>query len=333
MQTSTPKSSMMIKNQLKIKKFYKKLESKQVIAISGGQDSIYLLNLIEHFQDQYQNKKNKEHTSYIYIDHQWRKDSYKQTIHIINYIRSIKRKIYVYQLPQNLLSEKLCRIYRYHLFTKHAIQYSNKFIVTGHNETDKVETFLNNFFRGSGLQGTTSLVAKSKITQNIYLLRPLLHLKRSYIYWACKKFYLPIWSDNTNYKYKFERNRTRCELIPYLKKYFHRNIESSINLLLKNCYRDNEYIRQSTIKLYLTIKHPRYIAINHKKFRKQNFTLQLKIMQVFCIYNLNFNPKQNEMVKILIDINTNTIYKYFKIALEDLQMNISQKWIYITLQI
>nr|YP_010951690.1 tRNA(Ile)-lysidine synthase [Laurencia elata]WMP12629.1 tRNA(Ile)-lysidine synthase [Laurencia elata] len=331
MQTFIKKSNKIIENQPKVKNFYKTSDSKQVVAISGGQDSICLLNLIENFQDKYQNKKNKNNISYIYIDHQWRQDSYEQTMHIINYIRFIKRNIYVYQLPKNLLSEKLCRTYRYHLFTKHAIKHHNRFIVTGHNETDKIETFLNNFFRGSGLQGTTSLVIQSKINQSIRLLRPLLKLKRSDIYWACKKFYLPIWSDNTNYKYKFERNRTRYELIPYLKKYFHKNIERNINLLLKNCYRDNEYIKQSTIKLYLTIKHPLYIAINHNKLRKQNFTLQVKTIQLFCVYNLNFNPEHNKIVKTLININKNQLYTYFTIKLEYLKMHVNKNWIYITL--
>nr|WMP11776.1 tRNA(Ile)-lysidine synthase [Laurencia australis]WMP11987.1 tRNA(Ile)-lysidine synthase [Laurencia australis] len=331
MQTSTEKINTIIENQMKVQNTYKKSDRKQLIAISGGQDSIFLLNLIENFQDKYKEMQEKENISCIYIDHQWRQDSYEQTIHIINYIRSIKRKIYVYQLPNNLLSEKLCRIYRYHLFTKHAIKHSNKLIVTGHNETDKVETFLSNFFRGSGWQGITSLVIQSKINHNTYLLRPLLNLKRSQIYWACKKFYLPIWSDNTNYQYKFERNRTRYELIPYLKKYFNRNIESKINLVLKNCYRDNEYIRQSTIKLYLTIKHPLYIAINHNKLRKQNFAIQVKIIQLFCVHNLNFNLKHNEINKILIHINKNPIHQYFLITLEYLKMHVNQNWIYITL--
>nr|CRF40064.1 tRNA Ile-lysidine synthetase [Laurencia snackeyi] len=320
-----------MESELKLKNFYKQSDSKQIVAISGGQDSICLLNFIEHFQSRYKNSKNNGNISYIYIDHQWRQDSYEQTIHIINYIRFIRRKIYIYQLPNTLLSEKLCRLYRYHLFTKHATKHNNKIIVTGHNETDKVETFLNNFFRGSGLQGTTSLVKQSRINDSIYLLRPLLNLRRNYIYWACKKFYLPIWSDNTNYKYQFERNRVRYELIPYLKKYFHKNIENNINLVLKNCYRDNEYIRQNTIKLYLIIKHPIYIAINHNKLRKQNFALQVKIMQLFCVYNLNFNPKHNEIVKILVRINKNQMCTFFAIKLESLQMNVNTNWIYITL--
>nr|WMP12200.1 tRNA(Ile)-lysidine synthase [Laurencia verruciformis] len=331
MQTFIKTSNQIIEYQLKLKNFYKQSECRQVVAISGGQDSICLLNLIENFQHKYQNTKNKNNISYIYIDHQWRQDSYEQTVHIINYIRFINRKIYVYQLPKNLLSEKLCRTYRYHLFTKHAIQHNNRFIVTGHNETDKIETFLNNFFRGSGLQGTTSLIRQSKINRHTHLLRPLLKLKRSDIYWACKKLYLPIWSDNTNYKYQFERNRTRYELIPYLKKYFNKNIESNINLLLKNCYRDNEYIKQSTIKLYLTIKHPLYIAINHNKLCKQNFTLQVKTIQLFCVYNLNINLEHQKIVKTLIDINKNQVHKYFIIKLDHLKMHINNQWIYITL--
>nr|YP_009391589.1 tRNA Ile-lysidine synthetase [Laurenciella marilzae]ARW59733.1 tRNA Ile-lysidine synthetase [Laurenciella marilzae] len=320
----------MIQDTLKITKFNKDLKNNQLVAISGGQDSVFLLKLIENFYNKPKLYKSNQHKiSYIYIDHQWRKDSYQQVMHIINYIKLTKRKIYIYQLPTHILSEKLCRIYRYHIIIKHAIKYENKIIITGHNKTDKIETFLNNFFRGSGLQGTTSLILQSKVGSEIYLLRPLLNLKRDRIYWTCKKFYLPIWSDNTNYRYNFDRNRIRNELIPYLKKYFHRNIEKSINSLLKNCYRDNEYIKQSTIKLYITSKHPLYIAINHCKLRKQNFTLQFKTLQLFCLCNLNLNIRQNEILDIIMNINIS--YKYFPIKIQDLNININEKWIYITL--
>nr|ARW68648.1 tRNA Ile-lysidine synthetase [Palisada sp.] len=314
-----------LKYKIKVKNLYKKL-----VAISGGQDSIYLIKLIENFQNkQKNNKEYQDNISYIYIDHQWRQDSYQQVMHIINYIKLLHRKIYIYQLPQTNMSEKSCRLYRYHLLTKHAAKHKINFIITGHNETDKIETFLNNFFRGSGIQGKTSLVIQSKINHDTYLLRPMLKLKRNNIYWACKKFYLPIWSDNTNYVYNFDRNRIRHELVPYLQKYFHRNITKSISLLLKNCYRDNEYIKQSITKLYLHSKHPIYIAINHNTLKTQNFVLQFKTIQLFCIHNLNLHLEQSKIIYILMDINKNKVNKSIK--LKQLKIRTNKNWIYITL--
>lgn len=316
---------------LTIKIFGKYLTNNHLVAISGGQDSIYLLNLIENFYIKYKEKTpNTNNISYIYIDHQWRTDSYQQVIHLINYITLTNKKIYIYQLPYNILSENLSRLYRYHIFNQHAIKYKNQFIITGHNKTDKLETFLKNFFKGSGTQGITSLVVKSQINKNRYLLRPLLNLKRNDIYWNCKRFNLPIWSDKTNYTYNFERNRTRCELIPYLKKYFHNNIEDNINELLETCYQDNEYIRQNTIKLYLKSRHQKFIAMNYQKLKKQNFSLQLKVIQLFCTHNINLTPTYNQINTILLKINKNQIYNNFQVKLGYLLLNINNSWIYIT---
>ena len=317
-----------IKYQLTTVIFCKYFNYNQGITISGGQDSLCLTKLIETNA-----KKNKKITnnSYIYIDHQWRKDSYKQIIHLINYLKVIDRNIYIYQLPNTMISEELCRIYRYNLFIQHAINYNKQLIITGHSETDKLETFLNNFFRGSGIQGITSLTLKSKINCKRYILRPLINLKRNDIYWLCKKFHLPIWSDTTNYIYNFERNRIRYELIPYLKKYFHENIENNINTILRNCYQDNEYIKQNVVKLYMAIKHKKYIALNHKKLRKQNFSLQFKIIQLFYLHNFNLQPKYKEIITVLISINKSYSNTSFYINFNSLNLIRSKNWLYIVI--
>lgn len=64
-----------------------------LIAISGGQDSICLIKLCESFNHSYKNEINK--FEYIYIDHQWRRDSEEHIKHLINYFKSIKKK-YIY---------------------------------------------------------------------------------------------------------------------------------------------------------------------------------------------------------------------------------------------
>nr|YP_010170911.1 tRNAIle-lysidine synthetase [Chondria tumulosa]QSD57052.1 tRNAIle-lysidine synthetase [Chondria tumulosa] len=307
------------------------LLNKTLVAISGGQDSLYLINLIENIKNQTITKKNRKKISYIYIDHQWRKDSYKQIIHIINYIKSINGNIFIYQLNRKIVSEKLCRIYRYHIIFQHAIKYNYRLIITGHNKTDKVETFLHHFFHGYGIEGITSLISNIKLNQNISLLRPLLKVNRENIYWTCKKYYLPIWSDTTNYTYHIYRNRIRYELIPYLKKYFHQNIENNIYQVLTTHYNQNEYIKQNTIKLYLTSKHKKYIALNYSKLNNQNFILQFKTIQLFCIKNTNCNLQYHQILKIIINNKQNIQQNYLRVKLKYCIFHINKNWIYLTL--
>lgn len=59
-----------------------------LIAISGGQDSICLIKLLEQFNKQKHFIKKIE---YLYIDHQWKKDSKIQAEHLINYMKQQKK--------------------------------------------------------------------------------------------------------------------------------------------------------------------------------------------------------------------------------------------------
>nr|YP_009654356.1 hypothetical protein [Pleurostichidium falkenbergii]QCH39643.1 hypothetical protein [Pleurostichidium falkenbergii] len=149
------------------------------------------------------------------------------------------------------------------------------------------------------MESLTNLSMKSQIVEQTFILRPLLVLDRPIIYWFCKKFFLPIWSDSTNYNYNIQRNRIREELMPYIKQYLHRNIEDNIKSLLINYHYQNEYIKQNVMKLYLKSKHNVRAAINYNKFNNQNFILQIKIIQLFCFHNFQFYLENEKIIKII----------------------------------
>lgn len=291
---------------------------KILVPISGGQDSVFLMKLLNSI------KRNKElddtQFSYIYIDHQWRQNSKKQIKHIISYTKTIKEKIFIYQIKNMTLSENECRKLRYHIITKHAIRYNCKLIITGHNSTDKLETFIRNITRGSGIESLNSLNLCSQVTRNFFIIRPLINFDRRKLYWFCKKYYLPIWSDSTNYVYRMERNRIRQELLPYIQNYLQSNVENNILRLSKIYHIECDYIKQSTMKLYLRIKHPFRIAINYSKLRKQNFVLQTKTIQLFYFHNFQTYLDNKKLVKLIHNVNKNfnrrdfqTFNKYFRV--------------------
>nr|YP_009398198.1 tRNA Ile-lysidine synthetase [Thaumatella adunca]ARW67384.1 tRNA Ile-lysidine synthetase [Thaumatella adunca] len=303
-----------------------------LLAISGGQDSICLIKLMNSLKKKLC-RKNNFRISYIYIDHQWKKDSKKQIKHLINYIQSINEKIEIYQINKIIISENECRKYRYNIIFQHAIKYQYKLILTAHSNTDKIETFLQNIIRGCGIEGLTSLTIKSKFHNKQYILRPLNNIKRETVYWICKKFCLPIWSDSTNYIYKIQRNRIRQELLPYIKKYFHTNIENNIEKLLQNYYYDNEYIKQNTIKLYIKNTHNINIAINYKKIIKQNFALQSRTIQLFCFHNFQIYLDNNKIIKITEIIKNNALNSKIIMEHKNFSFHLNKNWIYLKLKI
>nr|YP_010619031.1 tRNA Ile-lysidine synthetase [Pterosiphonia complanata]WAX03044.1 tRNA Ile-lysidine synthetase [Pterosiphonia complanata] len=319
------------KNETLIEYFIKKNDITNIlIAISGGQDSIYLIKTLERLKRQV--SKPKLNLSYIYIDHQWKKSSNTQVKHIISHIKLIKSNMIIYQINKKTLSEDECRKCRYNIIIQHAIKYKFQLIITGHSATDKIETFIQNIIKGSGIESLSSLSIKSKISSKIFILRPLLNLDREMIYWMCKKFYLSIWSDSTNYFYKIQRNRIRQELIPYIKKYLHINIENNIISLINNYHYQNEYIKQNTIKLYIKSQHNKRAAINYKKINTQNFILQIKIIQLFCFHNFQMYLENSKLIKIIYYINIKSIYLSKIISCNNFNFFINKNWFYLNIK-
>lgn len=296
-----------------------------LIAVSGGQDSLCLTKLIQDISIQ---DKTILKIDYIYIDHQWRKDSKKHIQHLINFIRTTKYSISIYEIYKHTKSELEARKLRYQILLHHAITYNFNIIMTGHTETDKIENFFQQLIRGTSIDGATSLNLSRKLSNQIELWRPLINYNRNEIYWFCRKFYLPIWLDSTNYQYVTKRNRVRYELIPYLNQYFHINISKNINNFLQITNIDNEYLKQNAIKLYLISIHPISIALNYKFIEKQHKALKHRVIQLFFYHHFNISLNTYIIQKI-ISILSYKNSKCHQIHWQNLLINIYNNWIYI----
>nr|YP_009019706.1 hypothetical protein [Gracilaria salicornia]AHH24674.1 hypothetical protein [Gracilaria salicornia]UAD87552.1 tRNAIle-lysidine synthetase [Gracilaria salicornia] len=296
-----------------------------LIAISGGKDSVCLIKLVEDFNNVYSYFNNID---YIYIDHQWRADSQNNIKHLLNYTNLTKNNMYVYQIHTIHMSESTIRRIRYQIILQHAIKYKIQLILTGHNQTDQLETFLLNLIRGTGLEGLSSLPLIRQIKNRIQIIRPLLEMSTGDILWFCHKFNLPIWSDKTNFYYSSDRNRIRYELLPYLKEYFCPKIEQNIINFLNLSSIENEYIKQNAIKLYMSSRHSSYIAINYKIIQDQHLTLKRRILYLFFYYNFNQYLNSNTFNQLITYIQAKNEKKIIMIW-EKLKINIHKSWIYI----
>lgn len=142
----------------KIQKLYKVYNV--LVAISGGPDSISLIKLLHIYQ-----KLGNISITYIYIDHQWNHNSYIHIKHLINQIKSYGSNLIVYQINCINSSETYTRKIRYQIILNHAINYKYLAILTGHNNSDKIETFIQQMIRGTSINGVTSLTFMNKINK------------------------------------------------------------------------------------------------------------------------------------------------------------------------
>lgn len=302
-------------------------ELSALIAISGGQDSMCLVKLIENFN---RKKKYFKKIEFIYIDHQWRSDCKYHIKHLINYLNKRNCRISIYQINSHQLSELIARKTRYHIITSHALNNQQQIILTGHSQTDQIETFFLNLVRGMGMEGVSSLNFSRKLTKNTTLLRPLIRFTRSDMLWLCRKFCLPIWSDKTNYKYTNYRNRIRNELLPYLDQYFGLQARANINHFLNLASIDNEYIKQSSIKLYLMSRHKNYLAMDYWMIKNQHQALRARVLQIFFYHHFNSCLEKRTLNQITKHICRQSYKDKKKIIFwQSLTINIEKNWIYI----
>ena len=187
-----------------------------LIAVSGGQDSMALLNLIYDLKT--------HHNWYIHVwhgDHQWHEKSERYALELKSYCDQKNISFFCDRANQKAIpSEEKARNWRYKKLCERAyhLRKSEKnveiYLITGHTNTDNAETFLLNLARGSNYAGLSYIQKKRLLEHNIFLIRPLLIFSREDTKKICNLMNIPIWEDPSNCDLKIKRNLVRKKIIP-----------------------------------------------------------------------------------------------------------------------
>jgi len=187
-----------------------------VLAISGGPDSMVLLDVFQAL-----NKTYPIGFCVANVDHRMRNESSLEQSCLKAHceekgipffgecveIKKLKRT-----LGAKTSLEQLARDERVRILKSIKTAFHAQWIVTAHHQDDLLETFFLRLLRGTGLNGIHTL---NRVDG--FFLRPLLdYPKESILDYAAKKglFYF---EDHTNEDIRFLRNKIRHRLIPYLK--------------------------------------------------------------------------------------------------------------------
>lgn len=207
-----------------------------LIAVSGGLDSMVLLDIL-----QYTNL----YISVIHANFQLRyNDSKKDEYFLQDFC--IQKKIPFYKKKFNTKNyrkkslQMTARSLRYSWFFRILKDIDASYIVSAHHLDDTVETFFINLFRSSSLKGLISLSERSQ-----YLVRPLLPFTKTNILLYAKNNNI-WWREDISNKYsKYLRNIIRNDLIS---QFYNRN--SKTLFFLRNDYM---LIHQSISNTFKTI--------------------------------------------------------------------------------
>lgn len=202
---------------------------KYVVAVSGGVDSMVLLDLLA---------KNCEVDPIVaHFDHGIRPDSAEDAAFV-------EAKTKEYGLPVEVgkgrlgptASEAVARKARYEFLRSMQKKHSAVAIVTAHHQDDLIETAMLNILRGSSPRGLISILPKSD------LLRPLLLFQKAEITSYAKANDLAWREDSTNQDEKFLRNYLRLNVLPKLKEEQRNKIVRIIDKVAKNINEQDKII-------------------------------------------------------------------------------------------
>ena len=186
-------------------------DSKIVLAISGGIDSICLADLLirsgyniefAHCNFNLRGKESDEDLAFV----QQLATKYTVPFHTTSFSTN------QYATEEKISLQMAAREQRYAWLEKIRKNISADYIAVAHNYDDNIETFLINIIRGTGIKGMLGINNKNK-----YVVRPLIFATRDMIVNYVNKYSLEYREDSSNISDKYLRNNIRHNLVPLLK--------------------------------------------------------------------------------------------------------------------
>ena len=294
-----------------------------IVGVSGGPDSMCLLNLLLELKEE-----RRYNIVVAHINHGLREESDEEYEYVKKFsfdhnllFEGIKLGEFDTNSIENEAREK-----RYSFYEDILKKHKSKYLLLAHHGDDLVETILMRLTRGSTLDGYSGFNKISK-RDNYSIIRPLVFYTKEEIMEYLEEKHIEYRIDKTNFDKKYTRNRYRLDILPVLKKEnknihkkyltFSEELEESNNFIDK--YVSNRYIdivKDNIIDLDLLLKEDRYIIkkiLNKYLFNnyKSNINL-IESKHVQAILDLIDSDKPNTFItlpnNIMIEKSYNKLY-------------------------
>ena len=253
-------------------------KDKIVLGVSGGPDSISMLDILRQIQEEFDFEIVVAH-----INHMIRKEAIQDEEYVKKYceknnIKCFVKRIDVIDIANNkkIGTEEAGRLVRYDFFDEVLKQTGSNKIAIAHNKNDKVETIIMHVLRGSGLSGIKGI---EPIRGNI--IRPLIECEREEIEKYCDENRLEPRIDKTNFENDYTRNKIRNIVIPYIEKELNPNIIETIDRLSEVVKKEDRYLEKVALDVYdkiLIKQEPGQIMLELKGFNEQDEVIKSRII-------------------------------------------------------
>ena len=318
---------------LEIIKKYNLIENgdKIVIGVSGGPDSITLLNVLLEIK----NEKIIDFDMVVcHINHMIREEAIQDEEYVLEFCKKYNIQCFVKRIDvenkakeEKIGTEEAGRNARYEFFNEVLEKTKSNKIATAHTANDNAETVLMNIIRGSGTAGLKGIEAKRD-----NLIRPLIECSRDEIEEYCKENNLDPRIDKTNFENIYTRNKVRNMLIPYIKENFNPNIIEGLNRLSELSKQENDYLEKVTKQAYKEVlieEQENQIILDLNKFNLQELVIKSRLV----LYTINIlfgtrNGIEKKHIEDIIKLCSNNIGNKFLIPNKKVKILVKNRKIF-----
>jgi tRNA(Ile)-lysidine synthase len=316
---------------------------KIVLGVSGGPDSMAMLNILNTIKNE---GIIKFDFVVAHINHCLRENAKLDEEYVLNYCATNNIKFFVHHANVKEIAERekrgleeTGRNVRYEFFNSVMEEVKANKVAIAHNANDNVETIIMNIVRGSGLSGLKGIEPRTS-----FYIRPLIEIERYEIEKYCDEENLEPRHDESNDENIYTRNKIRNIAIPYIKEEFNPNIIESITRLSNIVKDDLNYLEIQTQKAYESmcveeknLKNDVYndgseaiIILDLKRFNNENVAIQKRVI-LYSINKIFGTTKGIEKIHIedIIKLCNNNIGNKFLTPNKKTKIVIKNKKIYI----
>ena len=313
---------------------------KVVLAVSGGPDSISMLDILLRIKERKFGKSNPEPMATLvvaHVNHMIRVEADSDEAFVRDYCKKNNIEFYSKSIDVKKLAnnskigvEEAGRIARYDFFDEVMQKTNANKVAIAHNMNDRAETVIMNLLRGSGVSGLIGIEAK----RGIYI-RPLIECDRLEEY--CNSNNLNPRIDKTNFDNTYTRNKIRNVVIPYIKEEFNPNIINTLNRLSDLACDEEAFIENQVVIKYkelLCNENKKEIILDLKGFNNQEKVIKSRII-LYTITRLFGTSKGIEKIHIedIIKLCSNNIGNKYLTPNKKIKVLVKNHKIYFISQI
>lgn len=264
-----------------------------ILAVSGGIDSMVLMDIFSKLQKPFRLKLAVAHVNYQLRgkesdkDEQFVKDA-GERYHLPLYIKRIDTGRLALKRKRSI--QETARDLRYSFFETLKKKLKAGTIATAHHSGDNTETVLFNLLRGSGIDGLAGIPMKRDS-----IIRPLLCADRKDIIAYAKANNIKFRNDSSNAKNDYTRNFLRNIVIPVLQKRINPSLNDSIRNTSTVIRSVSDYLTKETDRAFQKVLITNGIAI--KPFQHYHQVIQQSVIHRLLI-DLDIEPAFSKIAAV-----------------------------------